>query len=143
MSYNWDVIYHISYTAQKMKFSVMDLPNPQFPEDLVTFTEEILNGKLHFLCSDISYIRCHMSYIIGIKNIKILLQKSYIIACINEMKDVFKGAAITAQKMKFSIKDFFSTCDQIRSFLRIWPHLLKKSLMQNFIFCIVLRSIHV
>ena len=23
----------------------------QFPADLVTFTEEILNGKLHFLCS--------------------------------------------------------------------------------------------
>ena len=27
-------------------------PNPQFLADLVTFTEEILNGKLHFLCSD-------------------------------------------------------------------------------------------
>ena len=27
------------------------LPNPQFPTDLVTFTEEILNGKHHFLCS--------------------------------------------------------------------------------------------
>ena len=26
-------------------------PNPPFPENLVTFTEEILNGKLHFLCS--------------------------------------------------------------------------------------------
>ena len=26
-------------------------PNPPFPADLVTFTEEILNGKLHFLCS--------------------------------------------------------------------------------------------
>ena len=26
-------------------------PNPQFPEDLVTFTEEIPNGKLHFSCS--------------------------------------------------------------------------------------------
>ena len=26
-------------------------PNPQFPADLVTFTEEILNGKPHFLCS--------------------------------------------------------------------------------------------
>ena len=25
--------------------------NPQFPEDLVTFTGEILNGKIHFLCS--------------------------------------------------------------------------------------------
>ena len=24
-------------------------PNPQFPADLVTFTEEILNEKLHFL----------------------------------------------------------------------------------------------
>ena len=36
--------------------------------------------------------------------------------------------------MKFSIKDFFSNCDQIRSFLRIWLHLLKKSLMGNFIF---------
>ena len=43
----------------------------------------------------------------------------------------------TAQKMKFSINDFFSKCDQIRSFLRIWSHLLKKSLMENFIFCAV------
>ena len=25
-------------------------PNPQGTADLVTFTEEILNGKLHFLC---------------------------------------------------------------------------------------------
>ena len=27
-------------------------PNTQFPEDLVTFTEEILNRKFHFLCSE-------------------------------------------------------------------------------------------
>ena len=26
-------------------------PNPQETADLVTFTEEIFNGKLHFLCS--------------------------------------------------------------------------------------------
>ena len=26
-------------------------PNPQFPVDLVTFTEEILDEKLHFFCS--------------------------------------------------------------------------------------------
>ena len=32
------------------------------------------------------------------------------------------------------IQDFFSKCDQIRSFLRICSHLLKKSLMENFIF---------
>ena len=28
-------------------------PNPQEATDLVTFTEEILNGKLHFLSSEI------------------------------------------------------------------------------------------
>ena len=39
--------------------------------------------------------------------------------------------------MKFSIKDFFSKCDQIRRKLRIWSHLLKKTLMENFIFCAV------
>ena len=37
--------------------------------------------------------------------------------------------------MKFSIWDFFSECDQIHTLLRIWPHLVKKSLMENFIFC--------
>ena len=43
----------------------------------------------------------------------------------------------TAKKMKFSIKDFVSKCDQIRSFLRMWSNLLKKSLMENFFFCTV------
>ena len=43
----------------------------------------------------------------------------------------------TAQKMKFSITDFCSKYGQIRSFLRIWSHLLKKSVMENFIFCVV------
>ena len=48
----------------------------------------------------------------------------------------------TAQKMKFSIKDFFSKCDQIRSFMRIWSHLLEKFLMENFIFCAVFSFIN-
>ena len=37
-----------------MKFSIKDLfsnQNPQFSADLVTFTEEIFYGKLHFSCS--------------------------------------------------------------------------------------------
>ena len=38
-------------------------------------------------------------------------------------------------KIKLSIKDIFSNYDQIRSSMRIWSHLLKKSLMENFIFC--------
>ena len=41
------------------------------------------------------------------------------------------------QEMKFSIKDFFSKCDQICRKLQIWSHLLKRSLKGNFIFCAV------
>ena len=41
---------------------------------------------------------------------------------------------LNCAETKFSIKDFFSKCDQIRSFLRIWSHLLKKPLMENFTF---------
>ena len=40
-------------------------------------------------------------------------------------------------KNEVTINDFFSQCDQIRSFMRIRSHLLKKSLMENFIFYIV------
>ena len=40
--------------------------------------------------------------------------------------------------MKFSINDFFSKGDQIRRKLRIWSHLLKKSLTENFN---ILRSV--
>ena len=42
------------------------------------------------------------------------------------------GTNITARKMKFSIK-----CGHIRSFLRIWSHLLKKSLTERIFFCAV------
>ena len=40
----------------------------------------------------------------------------------------------TAQKMKFSIKDFFRKHDQLHGKLRIWSHLLEMYLMENFIF---------
>ena len=42
--------------------------------------------------------------------------------------------------MKFSIKDFFGKCEQIHRKLRVWSHLLKKSLMENFIFCAVFNT---
>ena len=47
----------INNTAQKMKFSIMDFFGTcdkirRESADLVTFTEEIPNGKLHFLCSN-------------------------------------------------------------------------------------------
>ena len=39
--------------------------------------------------------------------------------------------------MKVSVKDLFNKFDQIRRKLQIWSHLLKKSLMENFIFSAV------
>ena len=86
----------------------------------------------------------------GTESIKFLCLKNWdlIIAEIKRIESVrdFKIATkkwkptSTAQKMKFSMKDLFSKYDQIRSLLRIWSHLLKKSLMENFIF---LNSDHV
>ena len=40
-----------------------------------------------------------------------------------------------AQKMKVSIYDLFSKCDQIHKKLLIWSYLRKKSLMENYIVC--------
>ena len=51
-------------------------------------------------------------------------------------KEIFESLVIhCTQKMKFSIKYFFSKCDQIRSFLRIWSHLPKKSLIETSFLC--------
>ena len=36
------------------------------------------------------------------------------------------------------MKDFFSKCEQISMKLRICSHLLRKSFMENFIFCSVI-----
>ena len=55
------------------------------------------------------------------------------------VKNVFpiNYGIVTSEKLKFSIKDFLSNCDQISNFLQVWSHLLKTSLMENFIFCAV------
>ena len=56
--------------------------------------------------------------------------------CANDLNST-KEHISNCTKMKFSIEDFFSKCDQIRSLLRIWSLLLKKSLIESFIFCAV------
>ena len=45
-----------------------------------------------------------------------------------------KSNTVTTQRMRFFSKIFFSKCGQVHSFLRIRSHLLKKSLVENFIF---------
>ena len=71
---------------------------------------------------------------ITIWNYIVFFSKTYLIQKLNKPK---KSTSFQ-QKMRFSIKDIFSKCDQIRSFLWIWSHLLKMSLTENFIFCAVL-----
>ena len=57
-------------TAQKLKLRIFTVNVPK--SDFVTFTEEILNGKLNFLCNvcrPVSLIRSSLSQIIdALKN---------------------------------------------------------------------------
>ena len=57
-----------------------------------------------------------------------LIRKSYTWAI------SYKIYLYTAQKRKFSIKDLFRKCNQIRRKLQIWSHFLEKPLMEKFIF---------
>ena len=54
-----------------------------------------------------------------------------------QIKNCLWGHWKHCTEKKVSIKDFFSKCYQIRRKLRIWSHVLKKSLIENFIFCAV------
>ena len=54
-------------------------PNPQFPANLVTFKEKLLNGKLHFLCCDAKQKHFWDSRIILINNVY-----SYILKVVQE-----------------------------------------------------------
>ena len=60
--------------------------------------------------------------------------RSWVMSVLGNEKPLYSSTLYTAQKMKFSIKDFFSKCDQIRRKL-----LLKKSLLEVFIFCAVIN----
>ena len=54
-----DPLHHFTNTVKKWRFSFRIY---SVNVDLVTFTEEILNGKLHFLCIKIEYLsRNHLS----------------------------------------------------------------------------------
>ena len=63
---------------------------------------------------------------------KYLLKECNGMKCLMTRPNIYVSTAafsvFTAQKMKFSIKDFFSKCNQIR-------RKLKKSLTENSIFC--------
>ena len=64
---------------------------------------------------------CYVANIINLPN---MLEIDLLIYC-------YLDDILHCTKIKFSIKDFFSKCNQIHSFLRICSHLLKKSLMKS------------
>ena len=71
---NWNIsenIHCVKYTAQKMKFSIKDFFSKcdQIRRKLlVTFTEEILNGNLHFLFCDMPELGFSMNWIFPCKD---------------------------------------------------------------------------
>ena len=120
--------------------------NPQFPMDLTTFTEEILNGKLHFLCSErISFTYCTLIVLLC----WLLSSLFKIIPWSIKWKRLFH-----LWSQSFNIPKLSGFCGfghiyhlhllhlplRISSLnvTKIYQlHLLKNSLMENFIFCAV------
>ena len=47
--------HYIKNNFFQLKISLVNVTKPQLPADLITFYEETLNGKLHFLCSALNY----------------------------------------------------------------------------------------
>ena len=71
-------------------------------------------------------------------------EKKYVWQTLAFTKFFFAGCQKTentAQKMKFSIKDFFSKYDQIHRKLQIWSHLLKKFLMEKLHFLSSVKAV--
>ena len=68
----------------------------------------------------------------------LLIRSFYCNPLIPGIKREHREVMAVYKKKKFSIKDLFSKWDQIRKKLRIWSHLLEKSIIGNFIFCAML-----
>ena len=113
----------------------------------VFFVFWISNTKLlknKFLANVASYLKKFKPFDNSSKNVRSLkytklflmrtskFNRNEIICVFSQiLKDLLRKTGV------FSIKYFFRKCDQIREKLQIWSHLLKKSLMENFIFCAV------
>ena len=57
------------------------------------------------------------------------------------LKVTSKTRKSAAKKVKFSVTGFFSKSEENHRTLQICSHMLKKSLMENFNFCVVKQSL--
>ena len=149
----------LSQWASVIKADAKFTAQKQFPADLVIFTEEINNGKIHFLCGDYSLLSLfwrsfrdvfrtlskfktwRLAKIFAKSRFTIFTKRSVlmfdrvltitshllivpihlrILMVLIQFSGFFQMTINTAQKMKFSIKDFSSKCDQIRR--KLWKN---------------------
>ena len=96
------MVVFITSTAQKMKFSIKDFFS-KFDQirrklDLVSFTQEILNGKLHFLCN-----------IGNLLEISVSIDLIYSVIVMDVLADVLRSLSISKIKEKSLIFILFLT----------------------------------
>ena len=68
-------------------------PNPQFPADLVTFTKEILNEKLHFFCAVKGYklICVENSELLSANDLLVIFSRDYGESNTNKIQNTAPG----------------------------------------------------
>ena len=92
-------------------------PNPQFSADFVTFTEEILNGKLHFLCSVMIkalYIQVLKSFPIIVNSTNFRSNRPEVFSKKGVLKNFAKSQENTCARVSFLIKLLFQGCNLIK-----------------------------
>ena len=92
-------------------------------------------GNLHEVRFPNIYILSNIIYYI--LPLTVIIAKAIKSVGFSKVRQTLSNMLHCKKKKKFSIKNLFSKCDQIRRKLRIWSHLLKKSVIENFIFCAV------
>ena len=110
-------------------------PNPKETADLVTFTEEILNGKLRFLCSDYSYEilkryeNCHINLIVSCSSQAssarnwLLMWKVFVNSLKSRVTDLCK------QKVKMKVPDHVFFCGlSTTMFIIFWKILIDEQI---------------
>ena len=81
-------------------------PNPQFPEDLVTFTEEILNEILLFSCS-VCIVALDLSFYMTYKKIPGLISIPYFCVNLWKFKVSKKSLSTTLHKLRLNQSVFW------------------------------------
>ena len=122
----------VAHFMQKGIFMLTGVKVSSLPCRFVFYRTEHINSGIQFCCIENNNKCCASCY--SLYNRKERNAKGV------PIKLNFKGFELQYQlykKMKLSIKDFFNKCGKIRRKLRTCSHLLKKYLMENFIFCAV------